>query len=200
MKLNIAPLLAERRITQTAFADALGVNKSYVSEMVSGKKDPSFDTLRKMVDVLGVPVSTLFGEPSASHGPTPAPGFSESQAERFEFAEGGALDMKARMFHAMKSAAKHPVAYRLTSHLPSLAMRAQDLLVVDLGTPAKIGDVILVGLTDRQGFSTITLVRRLLGSFAISAEFDDPEPSINIDADARAAWRGTVKGLIRDKM
>jgi transcriptional regulator with XRE-family HTH domain len=198
MKLHIAPLLAEKRITQTAFADAIGVNKSYVSEMVAGKKEPSFDTLRKMVEVLGVPVGQLFGEEPVDALAATPPGFSESQAEPFEFRASGPLGMQARMFQAMKTGARHPTAYRLTRHIPSLAMRSQDVLVVDLATRAREGQVILVGMTDRQGYNAITLVRRLVGPYAMSAELDDQEPAIHLEDDPRAAWRGTVKGLIRD--
>lgn len=52
------------RMTQTALAEQLGISKSYVSEIESGKKTPTIEVLQKYSEVFGVPASSflLFSE------------------------------------------------------------------------------------------------------------------------------------------
>lgn len=59
MKLRLGPVLHRRKIKQTTLADAVGVNKSYISEIVSGKKLPSMDVLSKIVEYLDVDPSEV---------------------------------------------------------------------------------------------------------------------------------------------
>ena len=46
-------------LNQSALAAKLGVSRSYVSEMESGNRTPSFDLLNRYADVFEVPVSSL---------------------------------------------------------------------------------------------------------------------------------------------
>ncbi len=52
------------RLTQTALKARLGISKSYISELESGKKIPTIEVLQKYSDVFGVPASSflLFAE------------------------------------------------------------------------------------------------------------------------------------------
>jgi transcriptional regulator with XRE-family HTH domain len=61
MKLQIGPVIARRRMSQTQLADAVGVQKGYLSEIVSGKKLPSLDTFMRLCDVLKATPNELFG-------------------------------------------------------------------------------------------------------------------------------------------
>jgi len=47
-------------MTQSDLADAVGVNKSFISEIASGKKKPSFETQQAIADALNVDVGALF--------------------------------------------------------------------------------------------------------------------------------------------
>lgn len=46
-------------LNQSALAIKLGVSRSYVSELESGNRTPSFDLLNRYADVFEVPVSSL---------------------------------------------------------------------------------------------------------------------------------------------
>lgn len=70
MKLDIGPVIARRGMSQTQVADAIGVQKGYLSEIVSGKKLPSLDTFQRICDALQATPNELFGL-------TEAPGFRE---------------------------------------------------------------------------------------------------------------------------
>ena len=60
MKLKLGDLLKRRKMSQTALADAVGVNKSFISELVSGKKTPSLKTQRAIAAALEVDIGQIF--------------------------------------------------------------------------------------------------------------------------------------------
>lgn len=47
------------KLTQTELASRLSISTSYLSELESGKKEPSLDILQKYADFFGVPLSSL---------------------------------------------------------------------------------------------------------------------------------------------
>lgn len=46
-------------LNQSTLAKKLGVSRSYVSELESGNRTPSFDLLSRYADVFSIPVSSL---------------------------------------------------------------------------------------------------------------------------------------------
>jgi transcriptional regulator with XRE-family HTH domain len=46
-------------LTQTQLAESLGVSKSHLSEIESGKKNPTIEMLEKYSDVFNMPVSSI---------------------------------------------------------------------------------------------------------------------------------------------
>lgn len=47
------------KLNQTELASRLSISTSYLSELESGKKDPSLDVLQKYADCFSVPLSSL---------------------------------------------------------------------------------------------------------------------------------------------
>jgi transcriptional regulator with XRE-family HTH domain len=64
MELRIKEVLGEKGISLTALAEASGIEKSNLSAIANGKKNPTVDTLEKIANGLGVPISRLFEKPS----------------------------------------------------------------------------------------------------------------------------------------
>jgi transcriptional regulator with XRE-family HTH domain len=60
-------------MTQIALADALDVDRAYVSALERGLRNPTVVTLYRIAKALGVPFSALFEVPEGSDGPTEAP-------------------------------------------------------------------------------------------------------------------------------
>lgn len=60
MTLKIKQLLDARDMTQTALADRVGVAKGFISEIIAGKKRPSFETQMAIAEALDVDVGALF--------------------------------------------------------------------------------------------------------------------------------------------
>lgn len=56
------------RLSQSDFADRIGISRSYVNELENGKKEPSIDVLRKYSEFFDIPMSSLllFAEQSDS--------------------------------------------------------------------------------------------------------------------------------------
>ena len=57
---NIRTIRKERGHTQTAFAEMISVNRSYISQIECGRGNISLDVLVKIADGLDCPVTDLF--------------------------------------------------------------------------------------------------------------------------------------------
>lgn len=60
-------------MTQIALAEALEVDRAYVSALERGQRNPTVVTLFRIALILGVPFSKLFEVPDDGNGPTEAP-------------------------------------------------------------------------------------------------------------------------------
>jgi transcriptional regulator with XRE-family HTH domain len=56
---HLRQLRMKRGWTQVEMSDFLAINRSYLSEMETGKKDPSLTMLKTLADGLGMRVSEL---------------------------------------------------------------------------------------------------------------------------------------------
>lgn len=65
MEVNFSEILkdfmAENDLTQTAFASAIGVKQSQVSEWLNGKAKPGYDMLKRMVLAFDVSADYFLG-------------------------------------------------------------------------------------------------------------------------------------------
>lgn len=197
MKLNIAPALRQSGKTQTALADAIGVKKGFMSEILSGKKAPSLDTLIAIATALEVGVGDLFEAPEIRASAPTKPGLSEGDATPYEWRTASRINNTNQLLAVAKSGVKHPETYKVLHDTTWLSLLAGDILVVDLATPPEDGDIILIGLTDANGFNAKTLLRRFKDGAALSPEPGADDPVISLDTDPRAAWRATVKAVVR---
>lgn len=62
---DLRALRKARGVTLAALADALGRSVGWLSQVERDLSEPSISDLRKMADVLGVPISMLFGQAMA---------------------------------------------------------------------------------------------------------------------------------------
>jgi transcriptional regulator with XRE-family HTH domain len=67
MELRIRELLRNNRESISAFANRVGITQANMSNIVNGKSSPTLDTLKKIADALGVPISDLFDRPESEH-------------------------------------------------------------------------------------------------------------------------------------
>lgn len=54
----------EKDITQEQLAETIGVTGEFISNLERGKSAPSFETVEKLAEALGVDVEELFRKPS----------------------------------------------------------------------------------------------------------------------------------------
>lgn len=57
---NIGRLCDTCDISQKTLSQMVGMNRSYLNELISGKANPSLDKLVKIADALEVPITALF--------------------------------------------------------------------------------------------------------------------------------------------
>lgn len=58
--MTIKDICKKKRITQKELGAATGIAQSSISMYISGRKRPTYDTARKMANVLGITVEDLF--------------------------------------------------------------------------------------------------------------------------------------------
>lgn len=60
-KVILKEFLAEQNLTQSAFANAIGVKQSQVSEWLKGKAKPGYDVLKSMAIAFNVSADYFLG-------------------------------------------------------------------------------------------------------------------------------------------
>lgn len=63
MNLRIKEVLKERKITVVSLAGSVGMAQPSMSNIVNGKTMPSLETLEKIANAIGCPVTELFEQP-----------------------------------------------------------------------------------------------------------------------------------------
>lgn len=63
-QLRIKEICKEKGLTLNALAEKIGISQPSISGIATGKQKPSFDTLDKLAEALGVEVSELFAPKS----------------------------------------------------------------------------------------------------------------------------------------
>jgi transcriptional regulator with XRE-family HTH domain len=65
---NARRLLRERGWNQQQLAEKVGISRSAINQIMTGKVDPAFSTVQAMADELGVSVGELAGERATGGG------------------------------------------------------------------------------------------------------------------------------------
>ncbi|RCX10451.1 helix-turn-helix protein [Anaerobacterium chartisolvens] len=61
MLLNIKSIRQQKKLSQVDLAESTGLSAAYIHELEKGKKtNPTIDTLIKISQALGVPITALF--------------------------------------------------------------------------------------------------------------------------------------------
>lgn len=66
---RIKEIRLEKRMTLQQVADGAELSKSFVSQVETGTTQPSIGSLKRIVDVLGIPLAALFTEDTTGDGP-----------------------------------------------------------------------------------------------------------------------------------
>lgn len=181
MSLAVKTILAGRRMKQRELADALDISTGYMSLLLSGERKPSHDLLTRMADVLGVPVGSLFEEAAEPQG------FADP-VEHWN-AEPADLRLLNRM---LETPAAQPDTYRIKKTTTGLGLMAGDLVIIDLGRTAKVGELV-IGNEARDGTAQ-AFVARWADPWIL---FDENTPPRRIGADQATAIYGPVVGVLR---
>jgi transcriptional regulator with XRE-family HTH domain len=168
MKLNILPHLTRQKMTQNALADKIGVRKGFMSEIISGKKSPSLETLRAIAGALDVPVGSLVDDlPFSTAQREGAPGMAED-ASPFTHALPANVDPIRALYanHARNAAITH----RAAVNLPGFGIVAGDLIVCDLSRLPTPGEVAIAVSIDTETGTAVSMIRRYAPPFLLGGD------------------------------
>lgn len=190
MKLALKEILARKNVRQSELADTIEVSRGFMSDLVSGKKAPSEETLRKIVAALNISPTELYvasGPPQHANRPS---GFGEEDvvfvADVPDFTPQAPADSSGslQVFTATRSSL-------------GLGILKGDTLFVDISARAKRDGIVLATFADEDTGSAKTLVRRVENGALMSG---DPTDSIThlSNPSANVAILGVVTQIQRN--
>ena len=66
MYLRIKDILKEKNITAKELAERVGISRENITNIINEKSKPAFDTLVKISEAIGIPISELFSDSQKS--------------------------------------------------------------------------------------------------------------------------------------
>lgn len=167
--------LTHRRGEKAALARAMGIGTDKLSKIISGDRH---------VQPAELPGLLAFFEAE----PATSPGLAES-LRPFEAKDD---DIQA-LNRLLMRPARHPVTYILCHSSPAMDLRKGDLLIIDLGSTATAGDLVVA--TEQDNVTQDTFVARWVDPWLLRGEGD--QAPRQVDDSQRLAILGPVVGVMR---
>lgn len=194
MRLNIAPHLARAKMTQSALADRVGVNKGFMSEIISGKKSPSVETLIAIATTLNVKAGDLFDDAADPPPPPQRPNGMEEEAQPYTHRPRKDEDQIRALYSGR--ARNAAITHRASVDMPGFGIVAGDLIVCDLARFPTPGEVAIAVLIDTDAGTAHSFIRRFVPPLLLTGETTAAQ-SVQIDAsglDVRHPVIGVIRG------
>ena len=191
MTLAIGTALKHKGMTQAALADKVEVSRGFMSEIISGKKTPSLETLQKIATALGVSPAELYKV--SPRGMAEAGEAYHSEASASPYSQVSAKLTGA--IHALAPSAKHPQTFRVDKTQLGFALTEGDVLVVDINDQPKDGDLVITTTTDMDTGEGVTNIRRWLSPWLIPSDITDK--AVKLSDDGAVAIMGVIKAVLR---
>lgn len=191
MSLNILAHLKSKKMTQAALAEAVGVSPGFISEVISGKKRFSLETLEKVAEVLNLSVGDLYDDAAAKPVDAAPRGFREDLTP-FEPGRHDAGQHLDRLARALLPAGGRLALARLSRSAPGLAAMTGDIICLDTATRSVTGQTLACQVVDEMTASARTMFALAApgGPIALPGEV----PAKNGE---RVTTVGAVVGLMR---
>lgn len=199
MRVNLAPILRRRNVKQSELADSIGVSRGYISELVSGKKEPSTEMLRKIASELDVSPAELFDSQFSQSNSTgelinETGGLSESSDAFFVSKEKVAQSKEAAL--GALSENDQTTVLKCTKTLLGFGILEGDKIVVDMRLKRSLGKLAVVTKADLQTGEGQIFIKRIE-----AAAVHGPDPLHQGESwqsrHHNYAVLGTVVGVIR---
>lgn len=176
---GLRAILKSRGMTQAALAEATGLSTATISLMMAGKRGFSRESLGAIARTLDVDPAELMIDQGADQDD----GLHEPPVPSFEPAHSDEPALAA-LLAAAAPAAQHPAAYTARRAIPMAAIMAGDLLVIDLNTTARGGDLVLAQLVDPDTSETRAELYRWSPPHLVSLDAMSTDPVLAIENGA----------------
>lgn len=194
MTLNIGRILKARKMRAAQLADTIGISRGYLSELISGKKEPSPKMLVQIADALGVSPAELYEVATTIASPQPprvATGFSEDATAYM------AEDQQGRTVNQAVSRAVHAQRLIANRNMLGFAILKGDEIIIDIAASTPARGLVAVTRVDLNTGSGVTLIRRIEAGKLFSDEPMSP-PDEWEGPDFNFAVMGKVVGIARE--
>ena len=166
---NIRKRMTTLGMKQNALAEKVGISPGYLSEILSGKKQPSLDTLERLAEALETSPADLHGAPAPR-----AHGFAETAGSFVSPAQATPPGLEQTL-----AASPGRAAYVVNAPAIGLGLLAGDTIVLQLGAPAHQGAVVIATEVDEMGAGTSFVARRVGDFFLLADPTQPPKRAIN---------------------
>lgn len=142
------------------------LSTGFLSQLESGKRQPSTETLAQLSAALGLPVTSLIEDDGA--GPRLPPDAAPPSGFREEATPYEPLPQSQTLSQSLNPAStavawpgRHPsITHRASIALPDFGILPGDLIVCDLSRDPEPGEVVVVAVVDQQLARSVTIIRR----------------------------------------
>lgn len=159
---HIRKRMSALRMKQNALAEKVGISPGYLSEILSGKKQPSLDTLARLAEALETTPAALHGEAKPR-----ARGFADAPGTFISPIEAAPPGLEQTV-----AASPGRAAYVINQSALGLGLLAGDIVVLQLGAPADQGAIVIATEVDELGAGTSFVARRVGDFFLL------PDPTL----------------------
>nr|WP_306043470.1 MULTISPECIES: LexA family transcriptional regulator [unclassified Mameliella] len=186
-KARMGPIILKQlktlRMTQTALAEKVGISAGYLSELISGKKQPSMSTLSAIAEALEISTAELHG------APTPSSGFHEPTESFVSPVKETPADLRKALMEQPGHA-----SYRVNRAALPFGILAGDIIILELGKSGQSGDLVIATRVDDQGAAETFLARKIAETFVLPDPQDAPLKS---NGAATITVMGRVSAVFR---
>jgi transcriptional regulator with XRE-family HTH domain len=178
---------------------AAGLNAGMVHDIEANPhKSPRLENVQRIAKVLGVSLSYLVEGATGNEAP---PGFAESDAEpwmppRPQGQRPDLAEMQRHLPQMLAPSGRRLTTYRLRTAMPGFALLQGDVLIVDLNTPARQGDLVLATVVDLSTGAGTTLLRRYLPPYLVANDAAADAEMLVVD-NHRTSIMGRVSASLR---
>ena len=173
--------------SRKALADAIGITPDKITKIIKGERQ---------VRANEIPLILRYFE----NRNTQQPGLSEPSAH---FASGPIAvltNIADTLVDIARLAAPHtksPTTFTMQRSAFAAGLLMGDLLIVELGNSAAMGDLVLVTLNDTMLDIQTTVLRRFLHPQLVALDFDDQPVVLSSSPTLEAAILATIKAVVR---
>lgn len=170
---KLRDLIHQRGMTQAQAAELAELSPGQLSQMISGKRGFSRASLARIAEALGVGISDILGA---------QPNHPATQAETDALPCPDDCRLDDQTLRALAPSARSPASFLSTRPVIGAGILSGDQILIDLSTPAQLGEIVVVQVVDPDTTLAVSIVRRWIEPYLVEIGASSGAPVMRIDS------------------